>query len=546
MDLDETCIPALPGQPRAAPQQPHGPWPAQPQLLYQPIADLQHGGILAVEVVGWRPDPDSGPATAERDAGCAGQAGPSDTAGHRMLRRACQDVRAWRAAGLPAVRLAINLSAEQLGDAGLPQVITATLSEFGIAPADLVLEIAEAVLVEAAANSAPALAILRALGVGLALDEFGTGSSSLGQLERFPLGRVKIHPDLTRNVASNPDDAALVKTIIAMAHHLGMQVAADGVRAEDQCNFLRRNMCDHIQGEFFASPVGAAGIAAMLAGQHTLPAHLLRFIRSRKRTLLLVDDEPNIVSALKRLLRPDGYQILSAYSGEEGLEVLSHNEVDVIVSDQRMPGMLGADFLRAAKSRYPHTIRIMLSGYTELQSVTAAVNEGAIYKFLTKPWEDEQLRAHIADAFRLKEIADENERLNLELRTANHELATANRKMAELLRQKQQQITLDATCLNVSRELLQFLPLAIIGLDDDGMLAFVNAAADRLFLSHGAILGNEAAIVLPELFTNGALGNGKHAATIGGRPFEVLVHPMGNNSTSRGSLITISGCGERA
>lgn len=261
----------------------------------------------------------------------------------------------------------------------------------------------------------------------------------------------------------------------------------------------------------------------------------------RKRTLLLVDDEPNIVSALKRLLRPDGYQILGAFSGQEGLDILSNHPIDVIVSDQRMPGMLGADFLRAAKSRYPHTIRIMLSGYTELQSVTAAVNEGAIYKFLTKPWEDGQLRAHIADAFRLKEIADENERLNLELRTANHELAMANRKMADLLHQNQQQITLDATCLNVSRELLQFLPLAIIGLDEDGMLAFVNAAADRLFASHGAILGNEAAIVLPELFSGGALGNGRHGATIGSRRFDVVVHPMGNNSSSRGSLITISG-----
>jgi EAL domain-containing protein (putative c-di-GMP-specific phosphodiesterase class I)/CheY-like chemotaxis protein len=548
MDLDETCIHSSPGQHRSAPRQPQRPGAlsAQLQLLYQPIADLQHGGVIAVEVVGARQDPESSPATAERDGACAGQAGPIDTLGYRMLRHACQDLLAWRDAGLPAVRLAINLSTEQLGDSGLPHVIGAVLSEFGIAPAQLVLEIAETVLVEDAPNSAPALANLRALGVGLALDEFGTGSSSLSHLERFPLGRVKIHRDLTRNVASNPDDAALVKTIIAMAHHLGMQVAADGVDAETQCDFLRRNMCDHIQGVLFAAPVGAAGIATMLAAQHTLPAHLLRFIRSRKRTLLLVDDEPNIVSALKRLLRPDGYQILSAYSGQEGLEVLSQNEVDVIVSDQRMPGMLGADFLRAAKSRYPHTIRIMLSGYTELQSVTAAVNEGAIYKFLTKPWEDDQLRAHIADAFRLKEIADENARLNLELRTANHELAKANRKMAELLRQKQQQITLDATSLNVARELLQFLPLAIIGLDDDGNVAFVNAAADTLFLSHGAILGNEAAIVLPELFPGGALGNGKHTATIDGRPFEVLVHPMGNNSTSRGSLITISGCGERA
>ncbi len=183
-----------------------------------------------------------------------------------------------------------------------------------------------------------------------------------------------------------------------------------------------------MQGYFFSTPLDAAAIATLLRDGQRLPAHLLR-IQKQKRTLLLVDDETNIVSALKRLLRRDDYQILTAHNGQEGLDVLAKNAVDVIVSDQRMPGMLGADFLRAAKGLYPDTIRIMLSGYTELQSVTDAVNEGAIYKFLTKPWEDDLLRGHIAEAFRLKEIADENERLNLELRTANHDLASANRRM---------------------------------------------------------------------------------------------------------------------
>ena len=502
-------------------------------LLYQPIADLQHGGISAVEVVGCCP------------AAAGGQAGPVDTAGYRMLRRACQDLRAWRDAGLPAVRLAFNLSAGQLGDPGLSAAIAAALSESAIDASCLVLEIAEAVLVDDAGACSPALALLRAQGAALAMVQFSTGSSSLSHLERFQLGRVKIHRDLTRNVATSPDDAALVQTIIAMAHHLGLQVAADGVDTETQCDFLRRNMCDNIQGDFFGAASGAADIAALLAAGHTLPAHLLRFVRSRRRTLLLVDDEPNIVSALKRLVRPDGYQVLTAHNGQEGLEVLAHNEVDVIVSDQRMPGMLGADFLRAAKDLYPATIRIMLSGYTELQSVTAAVNEGAIYKFLTKPWEDAQLRGHIADAFSLKEIADENERLNLELRTTSHELAKANRKMEGLLRHKQKQITIGQTCLDVAHELLQFLPMAIIGLDDDGMVAFVNAAAETLFAEHGAILGNEAAIVLPELFPAGALGGGKHMATLGGRRFEIQVHPMGSGSSSSGSLITISGDGAR-
>src|SRR5450830_1237056 len=267
--------------------------------------------------------------------------------------------------------------------------------------------------------------------------------------------------------------------------------------------------------------------------------HGLHLAQKQQRTLLLVDDEPNIVSALKRLLRRDDYRILTAHSGQEGLDVLAANGVDVIVSDQRMPGMIGADFLRAAKGLYPDTIRIMLSGYTELQSVTDAVNEGAIFKFLTKPWDDEQLRSHIAEAFRLKEIADDNERLNLELRTANNALAATNRRMEALLRQKQQQISRDEVSLSVARELLQFVPLAVIGLDDMGMIAFLNAAAAQVFLRRGAILGAEASVVLPELFAGGGVP-GTIEAAIDGLRYQVVAHSMGEASQSRGCLITLS------
>ncbi|KAB8055363.1 response regulator [Janthinobacterium rivuli] len=274
---------------------------------------------------------------------------------------------------------------------------------------------------------------------------------------------------------------------------------------------------------------GVPGSAALTAdaGQRAAPP----------RILLLVDDEPNILASLKRLLRRDGYHILTANSGQEGLDVLASHAVDVIVSDQRMPGMLGADFLRKAKLLCPQTIRIMLSGYTELQAVTDAVNEGAIFKFLTKPWEDHQLREHIAEAFRLKGIDDDNVRLNAQLRDANQALAAANAAMQALVRQQQHQISRDEVSLGIARELLQFLPLPVIGLDEDGMIAFINAAAANLFERGAALLGNEAAIVLPQLFD----GQGAPClAAIDGQPYTVAVHPMGLHSRSRGSLVTLS------
>lgn len=137
---------------------------------------------------------------------------------------------------------------------------------------------------------------------------------------------------------------------------------------------------------------------------HTLPEGI-------ERVLLLVDDEESILSSLRRMLRRDGYRILTASSGASALDILAHEPVGVILSDQRMPGMTGTEFLSVVKERYPDTVRMVLSGYTELNSIADAINHGAIYKFLTKPWDDELLRGHVAEAFQRFEMKAENQRL---------------------------------------------------------------------------------------------------------------------------------------
>jgi DNA-binding NtrC family response regulator len=129
------------------------------------------------------------------------------------------------------------------------------------------------------------------------------------------------------------------------------------------------------------------------------------------RTLLLVDDETRILTSLKRVLRRDGYSILTAASAAEGLELMACNRVAVVVTDQRMPEMAGVEFLRHVKDHYPATIRIMLSGYTDFHSVTDAINHGAIYRYLSKPWDDRQLRDNISEAFRHHDATVENESL---------------------------------------------------------------------------------------------------------------------------------------
>lgn len=256
---------------------------------------------------------------------------------------------------------------------------------------------------------------------------------------------------------------------------------------------------------------------------------------AEERVLLLVDDEPNILTALKRLLRRDGYTMLTASSGEAGLEVLASHPVDVILSDQRMPGMSGVEFLRQAKIMRPDTVRLVLSGYTELHSITSAINEGAIFKFLTKPWDDAQLRSIIAEAFQFKKLANENVRLTEALRLAN-------RQLEQLLDEQRLRSERDRQTVQVLHEVLQLLPWPLLGVDDDGMIAVANEAAEALLGDGDALIGRMAAEVLPALLA--AWLDSPQADDVcldlHGTRHRVKLIPTGQQSSGRGRLLVLT------
>lgn len=259
----------------------------------------------------------------------------------------------------------------------------------------------------------------------------------------------------------------------------------------------------------------------------------------RRRTLLLVDDEENILTSLRRLLRREGYTILIGHSGEQGLELLAQHPVDVIVSDQRMPNMTGVEFLRRVKAAYPDTVRMVLSGYTELQSITDAINEGAIYKFLTKPWEDDQLRANIAEAFRYKELADDNVQLHEQIRIANRELAAANEQLRILLAERERQLAIDGVTLDIAQEILQQVHLPVIGIDDEGMIVFSNLVANRVIGQGQPLVGRFADESLPAELRPLLAAQDKVDLTWsdGQRTWQVSCRAMGEESQSRGKLM---------
>lgn len=249
-------------------------------------------------------------------------------------------------------------------------------------------------------------------------------------------------------------------------------------------------------------------------------------------TLLLVDDEENIISSLRRLLRRDGYRILTANGGEAGLEVLAHEHVDVIVSDQRMPGMTGTEFLTRARAKWPETIRIVLSGYTELGSVTSAINEGSVFKFLTKPWDDEQLRTNIADAVRRKQLDDENRRLQ-------EELCAANAQLSALLEERQRRIALGEASLYVAHEVIAAMPVAVIGVDSENLIALANDAAQQLFGS--PLVGLDARTELPALLQEILRSAAPTHANIvfQGSNIRVVSNALGSPRNPRGRVLAL-------
>ena len=182
-----------------------------------------------------------------------------------QLETACLEAKKWQIPGGPPVHVSVNLSARQLRTTGLVEMIGRTLSEAGLAPELLKLEITESQIMEDGREVMDTLEAIRQLGVGLAMDDFGTGYSSLGNLAKLPVEVLKIDRSFVARMLDDSDAMALVSTILTLARTLRLRVVAEGVETEAQEKALRLLRCDEMQGYFFSRPLPAAGFAALLA-----------------------------------------------------------------------------------------------------------------------------------------------------------------------------------------------------------------------------------------------------------------------------------------
>lgn len=190
--------------------------------------------------------------------------------------------------------------------------------------------------------------------------------------------------------------------------------------------------------------------------------------------ILCVDDERNVLRALERIFLDDDYEIVLANSGEEGLAALKDGgRFQIIISDYRMPVMNGVQFLTQVYETFPDTVRIVLSGYADAAAIVSAINEGHIYKFIPKPWNDEELRVTIANSLERYFLLKKNRQLLAELEKANQELE-------EKVRQRTETLEMQLNALNFSQALLSSLPVGVVGIDENGMVAVINAMGDNL------------------------------------------------------------------
>jgi CheY-like chemotaxis protein len=209
------------------------------------------------------------------------------------------------------------------------------------------------------------------------------------------------------------------------------------------------------------------------------------------QAILAVDDEKSILNSLRRSLRKEPYKVFTAESGAEGLEVLAENAIQMVVSDQRMPNMSGTEFLSKVKKLYPDTIRVVLSGYAEAEAIVDSINRGEVYRFIGKPWDEDDLKTIIKQGLAHYNLVIQNRQLSEQTKQQLVELERLNVLLSASVEERTQS-------LQFSQEVLEHLPLIILGVSQEEELVMTNdTARNQLKSLQGMIPGIDIEEILP-------------------------------------------------
>ncbi len=316
-------------------------------LCYQPKMDINGTDIIGMEaLVRWQ-RPGHGIVPPDKFIPVAEENGLIVRLGTWVLREACRQNRAWQDAGLPKLKVAVNLSARQLRDNAFVPLVVQILAETGLDPHDLELELTESALMGDASDTVCKLLRLKELGISISVDDFGTGYSSLSYLKHLPIDTIKVDRSFVRDIVDDPDDAAIVDAIVAMAHALNLNVIAEGVETREQLEFLRQRKCQQAQGYYFARPLDPQQFEAFIAhgmedGDMSVSTPDLSHKNDSLGTLSCLEEpmQPDSGST------PDGPAVAAEYIGDISIPVLPAHPGDnlaaVLKRFQNEPDPAGA------------------------------------------------------------------------------------------------------------------------------------------------------------------------------------------------------------
>lgn len=270
-------------------------------------------------------------------------------------------------------------------------------------------------------------------------------------------------------------------------------------------------------------------------------------MNENRPTILCVDDEENILHALVRLLRKEDYTILTAQSGQEGLTLLEKTEVHLVLSDQRMPVMSGTEFLAVVKERFPDVIRIVLTGYTDVDTITESINKGHIYKFILKPWNDQNLKLEIKQGLDQYELKKANQSLHDKIVLQNNELLRMNTQLESIVQARTRELEIQNQALELSYAILEDVPVPVIGISSEFMIVFINRSVQTLRFETGKIeLGKEMTAYFPEAIAAMVkkIPNSQDFETvrnfpIAGQSYDLILSPLSGRFFGQGVILTL-------
>lgn len=241
-------------------------------VYYQPRLDVSSQELVCVEaLVRWN-HPEKGFILPGEFIQLAEENGLVVSIGEQVLRKACEQRKRWTEAGLPPFRVSVNLSAQQFMRTDLPNMIQSILAQTGLPPSMLELELTESAAMKDVGHARLMFQTFKEMGLTLAIDDFGTGYSSLSYLKKFPIDILKIDKSFTHGIHKNPDDAAIIRAIIAMGHSLKLKITAEGVETVEQLEFLRQLGCDEYQGYLIGKPMSAKAMEDWIAFRYGMVA----------------------------------------------------------------------------------------------------------------------------------------------------------------------------------------------------------------------------------------------------------------------------------